>query len=74
MAEAMIMTIFAQKAGHQTIASTRMAAASKKRQKQNFMAITSLNSTFWNYIKSDNPFKGKDHPYRSGIFSTSASM
>jgi hypothetical protein len=42
MAEAMIMTIFAQDAGHQPIASTRIAAASKKRQKQNFMAITSV--------------------------------
>jgi hypothetical protein len=34
------MMIFAQVAGHQTIASTRIATASKKRQKQSFKEIT----------------------------------
>jgi len=42
----MIMTILAQDAGHQTIASTRIAAASIKRQKQNFMKITSIQNIF----------------------------
>jgi hypothetical protein len=41
MAEATMMMIFTQNAGHHPIASTRMAIASKKRQKQNFMGITS---------------------------------
>jgi hypothetical protein len=41
MAEAMMMAIFTQDAGHHPIASTRMAIASKNRQKQNFMGITS---------------------------------
>jgi hypothetical protein len=41
MAEAMMMTIFTQNAGHHPIASTRMAIASKNRQKQNFMGLTS---------------------------------
>lgn len=38
----MMMTIFAQAAGHQTIAITRIAAANMKRQKQNFTEITPL--------------------------------
>lgn len=38
-----MMTIFAHAAGHQTMANTRIAAASKKRQKQNFMETTSMD-------------------------------
>lgn len=40
--DATITTILAQVAGHQTRTITRIATASKKRQKQNFMKITSL--------------------------------
>lgn len=41
-----MMTIFAQDAGHQTMARTRIAAASMKRQKQNFMEITPIKKFF----------------------------
>jgi hypothetical protein len=36
-----MMTVFAHVAGHQTMASTRIAAASRKRQKHIFKGITS---------------------------------
>jgi hypothetical protein len=56
-AAAIITTHFTQAAGHQTIATTMIAAANKKRQKHNFMMSISFQRNYPYPIKKNIQFQ-----------------
>lgn len=61
----MIMTIFAQLAGHQNMVSTRIPAAIKKRQKHNFIEITSSKDSVLNFYHIKSTYSMKKNSYCS---------